>query len=153
VQRVSADGTRTRHAELQEFLRDPAKAEDIQKTLSIGSKVPFKAFKIHKPTAYATTAVGVIIGAALLIAGYACKDESLYTITVSTLLYPAVVFLIGYFVSKSIAKYLNVKSWVRQRLLLAIGFSVMSLFSIIYIETFNRIYNRAGKIPVRKEEK
>ncbi len=128
---------------IAEYLKDPAKAEQISNKLAISSRVPFKLFHLmSKPLR-----IGLLVLLAALALGLLYYNRSIFseTISVKAVAITAAIFLLG-MAFRPAAILLDPKGFIRKKLLM-IGTAIVGwiLFNG-YVKLLNGFYLKAGRL-------
>lgn len=127
----------------------PAKEKKLVQQLKVSSFVPFKVVRLHKSLRYTVVGGGSIVLIAVLfhLINNWNNQEPFYHIAISYNFVGiiVIVFLVG-FLSKFLAKVINVESIVRKKAVLFMLITIGWIFFNLYIIIFNPLYNKLGKV-------
>jgi predicted acylesterase/phospholipase RssA len=127
----------------------PAKEKQLVNQLKVSSFVPFKIVRMSKGLSYSVLGIGGLL--LLFLLGYLIMNWNnpipwqQIDITYNFIGLTLIVFLVG-FLSKFLAKVINIESVVKKKALLFVLITFGWAFSRIYIAIFNPWYNRMGKV-------
>jgi predicted acylesterase/phospholipase RssA len=127
----------------------PAKEKQLVNQLKVSSFVPFKIVRISKGLSYSVLGIGGLL--LLFLLGYLIMNWNNPTpwqqidITYNFIGLALIVFLVG-FLSKFLAKVINIESVVKKKAVLFLLITFGWMFSRIYIAIFNPWYNRMGRV-------
>jgi predicted acylesterase/phospholipase RssA len=127
----------------------PAKEKQLVNQLKVSSFVPFKIVRMSKGLSYSVLGIGGLL--LLFLLGYLIMNWNnpipwqQIDITYNFIGLTLIVFLVG-FLSKFLAKVINIESVVKKKALLFVLITFGWAFSRIYIGIFNPWYNRMGRI-------
>jgi predicted acylesterase/phospholipase RssA len=127
----------------------PAKEKQLVNQLKVSCFVPFKIVRMSKLLSFSVLGIGgslLIVLLVFLISNWN-TIKPLYQIDISYnfIGLTLIVFLVG-FLSKFLAKIINIESLVKKKAALFLLITVGWIFSLIYICIFNPWYNRLGKV-------
>ncbi len=127
----------------------PAKEKELLQQLKISSFVPFKVVRMSKTLSFTVLGIGCILLLATLfhLISNWTNPKPLYQIDISynfigLLL---IVFVTG-FLSKFLAKAINIESVIKKKMALLLLISVGWIFFNMYILFVNPLYNKLGKV-------
>lgn len=127
----------------------PAKEKQLVDQLKVSGYVPFKIVRMSKVLSYAVLSIGgslLIVLLVFLIFNWN-NVSPLYQIDISYnfIGLTLIVFLVG-FLSKFLAKIINIESVVKKKVALFLLITVGWIFSQVYIRIFNPWYNKLGRV-------
>ena len=129
----------------------PAKEKQLVNQLKVSSFVPFKIVRMSKGLSYSVLGIGSLL--LLFLLGYLIMNWNnpipwqQIDVTYNFIGLTLIVFLVG-FLSKFLAKVINIESVVKKKALLFVLITFGWAFSRIYIAVFNPWYNRMGRVKV-----
>jgi len=132
-----------------ESCKFPAMEKQLVDQLKVSSYVPFKLVRMSKVLNFIVMGTGGLLLVALLaflILNWN-TEKPLFQIDLSHKLvgFTLIVFLVG-FLSKFLAKVINIKSVAKKKVTLFLLITIGWVFSQVYIRVFNPWYNRLGKV-------
>jgi len=133
---------------IKDYVTLPAKANEVSKPLSTGKKLAFKVVDLSLPVRILAIVLGIAAAAGLLYLGFTFWDETLLTLKVKILVYTFIGLLLG-LVSKFVAALFSYKTTLRKYAAFIVVMILAWIFCNVYLWVFNKIYNNAGRLPVK----
>jgi len=130
---------------IRKTVTDAAASRSIEKILSTSKKVPLKILDLYPSIKYTARVIAGLVVVAFFYWGFLHKDRDI-PISVNAIVWTALVFLIGFLISKPLAKLLNIKSLVQKKAIWVLVMIAMWIASNVYLWFFNPLYNKAGKV-------
>ncbi|PIF34360.1 patatin-like phospholipase [Flavobacterium sp. 9] len=124
----------------------PAEETQLINQLKISTYVPFKIVRLSKLLQYFAAALGIVL-LILLINMFYKKWESpdpIFTITYQEVAVAAILIVLSIYYK--FAKYINIESWIKKNIFYIIIIFLGFLLSNIYLLSFNKLYNKIGKM-------
>ncbi|WP_348799658.1 patatin-like phospholipase family protein [Flavobacterium adhaerens] len=146
---VNKDKVDWKFLKISESCTYPAKDKKLVKQLKVSSFVPFKIVRMSNFIKFLVIGIGsVLLLTTLYYLIYNWNNpEPFKQINISFKLigFTLIIFLVG-FLSKFLAKIINIESIVKQKIALLVLITVGWIFFNIYIWIFNPLYNKFGKV-------
>lgn len=127
----------------------PAKEKQLVKQLKVSCFVPFKIIRLSKVFSYSVLGLGgVLLLYFLCILIINWHNTTLiyqFAISYNFIGIAILVFLVG-FLSKFLARVINIETIIKRKVALFFALTFGWLFSHLYIQFINPLYNKLGKI-------
>lgn len=124
----------------------PEEQTQLINQLKISTYVPFKIVRLSKLLQYFAAALGIVLLILLINMFYKNWEspDPIFKITYQEV--AVAVILIVLSIYYKFAKYINIESWIKKNIFYIIIIFLGFLLSNIYLLSFNKLYNKIGKM-------